>query len=149
MTEKALIKEWAVNLLKVRFDLKPEAFDPHHAINYSFENCADGLWNNIKGSIEECLWLQKERIRLENQLSEMEEQRDRQAYIAEDLVQEKHRWTERARKITATECYAIVDEKCDPEIDIFDGRLYAVGYQAALRDIKKCLEERFGEEIKE
>lgn len=54
----------------------------------------------------------------------------------------------KVRKITATECYAIVDEKCDPEIDIFDGRLYAVGYQAALRDIKKCLEERFGEEIK-
>lgn len=164
MTEKALMKElskyptieeiekeykeWAVNLLKVRFDLKPEAFDPHHAINYSFENCADGLWNNIKGSIEECLWLQKERIRLENQLSEMEEQRDRQAYIAEDLIQEKHKWTEQARKITATECYALVDEKCDPEIDIFDGRLYHVGYQAALQDIKKCLEERFGEEIK-
>ena len=119
MTEKALMKElskyptieeiekeykeWAVNLLKVRFDLKPEAFDPHHAINYSFENCADGLWNNIKGSIEECLWLQKERIRLENQLSEMEEQRDRQAYIAEDLIQEKYRWTEQARKEAARE----------------------------------------------
>lgn len=53
------------------------------------------------------------------------------------------------RKETAREVYALVDEKCDPEIDIFDGRLYHVGYQAALRDIKKCLEERFGEEIKE
>lgn len=131
MTEKALMKElskyptieeiekeykeWAVNLLKVRFDLKPEAFDPHHAINYSFENCADGLWNNIKGSIEECLWLQKERIRLENQLSEMEEQRDRQAYIAEDLIQEKHRWTEQARKEAVKqalqELYEQIDEK--------------------------------------
>lgn len=132
MTEKALMKElskyptieeiekeykeWAVNLLKVRFDLKPEAFDPHHAINYSFENCVDGLWNNIKGSIEECLWLQKERIRLENQLSEMEEQRDRQAYIAEELIQEKHRWTEQAGKETA-EKFA---EKLENGIDNLD-----------------------------
>ena len=96
-------KEWAVNLLKVRFDLKPEAFDPHHAVNYSFENCADCLWNNIKGSIEQCLWLQEKRIRLESQVTELEEQRDRQAYIAEDLIQEKHRWTEQARKETARE----------------------------------------------
>lgn len=96
-------KEWAVNLLKVRFDLKPEAFDPHHAVNYSFENCADCLWNNIKGSIEQCLWLQEKRIRLESQVTELEEQRDRQAYIAEDLIQEKHRWTEQARRGTAKE----------------------------------------------
>lgn len=52
------------------------------------------------------------------------------------------------RKETAAEIYAMVDGKCDPEIDIFDGRIYLVGYQAALKDIKKCLEERFGEEIK-
>ncbi|MBQ3221171.1 MAG: hypothetical protein IJB34_04350 [Clostridia bacterium] len=57
-------KKWAVGLLKVRFDLKPEAFDEHHKNNYSFENCADCLWNKIKGSIEELLWLK------ENQLPE-------------------------------------------------------------------------------
>lgn len=57
-------KEWAVDLLKVRFDLKPEAFDEHHKNNYSFENCADCLWNKIKGSIEELLLLK------ENQLPE-------------------------------------------------------------------------------
>lgn len=56
--------------------------------------------------------------------------------------------TNEARKETAAEIYAIVDEKCDPEFNICDGRLYQVGYQAALRDIKKCLEERFGEEIR-
>lgn len=50
-------KEWAVDLLRVRFDLKPEAFDIHHKNNYSFENCADCLWNKIKGFIEELLWL--------------------------------------------------------------------------------------------
>ena len=40
---------------------------------------------------------------LENKLKEVEEQRDRQAYIAEELIQEKHRWTEQARKETAKE----------------------------------------------
>ena len=55
---------------------------------------------------------------------------------------------DQTRRTTAAEIYTIVDERCDPEIDICDGRLYAVGYQAALQDIKKCLEERFGEEIK-
>lgn len=38
-----------------------------------------------------------------DRIAELEEQRDRQAYIAEDLIQEKHRWTEQARKETAKE----------------------------------------------
>ena len=52
------------------------------------------------------------------------------------------------RKETAKEIYALIDEKCDSEFDMLDGRLYFVGYQAALKDIKKCLKERFEEEIK-
>lgn len=40
---------------------------------------------------------------LENKLKELEEQRDRQAYITEELIQEKHRWTEKARKEMAKE----------------------------------------------
>ena len=38
---------------------------------------------------------------LKKELKEMEEQRDEQAYITEDLIQEKHLWTEQARKETA------------------------------------------------
>lgn len=49
---------------------------------------------------------------------------------------------------TLEKIYRLVDEKCDPEYDIFSGKLYQVGYQAALRDIKRCLEEHFGEEVK-
>ena len=45
----------------------------------------------------------KEYKRLKKQLKEMEEQRDEQAYITEDLIQEKHLWTEQARKETARE----------------------------------------------
>lgn len=41
--------------------------------------------------------------RLKKQLKELEEQRDKQAYITEDLIQEKHLWTEQARKKTARE----------------------------------------------
>ena len=54
----------------------------------------------------------------------------------------------KVRKTTTSEIYTLINEKCDLEFNICDGRLYHVGYQAALRDIKKCLEERFGEEIK-
>jgi hypothetical protein len=49
--------EWAENILKVRFDLKPEAKDPHHKNNYSYENAAHCFWNKISGDIENLLWL--------------------------------------------------------------------------------------------
>lgn len=40
---------------------------------------------------------------------ELEEQRDRQAYIAEDLIQEKHRWTEQTREEMAREIVAFIE----------------------------------------
>lgn len=49
--------EWTENILKVCFDLKPEAKDPHHKNNYSYENAAYCFWNKISGSIENLLWL--------------------------------------------------------------------------------------------
>ena len=52
----------------------------------------------IEPQIKGCLDRERE---LEKQVAELEEQRDRQAYIAEKLVQEKHKWTEQARKETA------------------------------------------------
>ena len=52
----------------------------------------------IEPQIKGCL--DRER-KLEKQIAELEEQRDKQAYIAEELIQEKHRWTEQARKETA------------------------------------------------
>lgn len=52
------------------------------------------------------------------------------------------------RMTTVEKIYRLVDERCDPELDLSSGCLYQIGYQTALRDIKKCLEERFGEEIK-
>lgn len=52
-------KEWVISLLKDRLDLKPEAFDEHHKAHYSYENVADCFWNDIKGTIEELLWLKE------------------------------------------------------------------------------------------
>lgn len=52
----------------------------------------------IEPQIRGCLDRERE---LEKQISELEEQRDRQVYISENLIQEKHRWTEQARKETA------------------------------------------------
>ncbi len=56
----------------------------------------------IEPQIKGCL--DRER-KLEKQIAELEEQRDKQAYIAEELIQEKHRWTEQARKETAKEIF--------------------------------------------
>lgn len=58
----------------------------------------------IEPQIKGCL--DRER-KLEKQIAELEEQRDRQAYIAEELIQEKHRWTEQARKETAKEILSL------------------------------------------
>ena len=52
-------KKWVINLLKVRFDLKPEYYDPHQHNNFTYENCADCLWNKVKNSIEELLYLKR------------------------------------------------------------------------------------------
>ena len=66
----------------------------------------------IEPQIKGCLDRERE---LERKLKELEEQRDRQAYIAEDLIQEKHRWTEQARKEAVKEAlqelYEQIDEK--------------------------------------
>ena len=58
----------------------------------------------IEPQIRGCL---DRELKLEKQIAELEEQRDRQAYIAEDLIQEKHRWTEQARKETAKEILSL------------------------------------------
>lgn len=47
-------------------------------------------------------------IELQKQLLDMEAQRDNQAYIAEELVQEKHRWTEQAVKDAEKEILTIL-----------------------------------------
>lgn len=96
-------KEWCVNLIKVRFDLKPEYYDEHHHNNYTYENCADCLWNSIKGTIEELLWLKEDYYKLREQ-----------------LIFWKDR-TEQTRKETAKEilqglydhCFELVDPFCD------------------------------------
>ena len=62
----------------------------------------------IEPQIKGCLDRERE---LERKLKELEEQRDRQAYIAEDLVQEKHRWTEQARKETAEKLLNEIKER--------------------------------------
>lgn len=59
------------------------------------------------------------------------------------LSKEEYERFQRIETNTAKEIYAIIDKKCDPNFSIFDGRLYFVGYQMALKDIKKCLEEHY------
>ena len=82
----------------------------------------------IEPQIKGCLDRERE---LEKQVAELEEQRDRQAYIAEDLIQEKHRWTEQERKKTAKEIIKMIEER--------------YGYMGILEDIAK----QFGVEVEE
>lgn len=49
------------------------------------------------------------RSKYEKIIEELEEQRDRQAYIAEDLIQEKHRWTEQTREEMAREIVSFIE----------------------------------------
>lgn len=79
--------------------------DKHEHQNY----CA---YKIIEPQIKGCLDRERE---LKKQVAELEKQRDRQAYIAEELIQEKHRWTEQARKEAVKqalqELYEQIDEK--------------------------------------
>ena len=63
---------------------------------------------------------------LKNKLKELEQQRDRQAYIAEELIQEKHRWTEQARKETAKEIFNELDKKKFVSMDMRDNVEYII-----------------------
>ena len=73
-----------------------------------------------------------ENQQLKKQMKELEKQRDRQAYIAEDLIQEKHRWTEQTRKETAKEILQIIKEEYD-----------------YIGNLERIIKERFGVEVEE
>lgn len=48
--------EWALGLLKCRLNLKPEYYDEHHHDNFTYECCAESLWESVKNAYEELLW---------------------------------------------------------------------------------------------
>lgn len=101
----------------------------------------------IEPQIRGCLDRERE---LERKLKELEEQRDRQAYITEELIQEKHRWTEQARKETAEKIYKLVDNKLDLYRNgVIGGTLYDSGYQTAISDIKQKIKDIYGVEVEE
>ena len=54
--------EWALGLLKTRFDLKTEFYDEHHHDNFTYGCGAESLWGKIKSAFEELLWLRERQI---------------------------------------------------------------------------------------
>lgn len=104
-----------------------------------FKDIAEDLTNLGYRKFQENLVIlnQEEYEGLKNQITELEEQRDRQAYIAEDLIQDKHRWTEQARKEAATK---------------FTGRMIKLMYEAGdftlYYKVKEAAKE-FGVEVEE
>lgn len=78
-------------------------------------------------------------IDLKEQLKEMEEQRDEQAYITEDLIQEKHLWTEQARKKMAKEILEYIEQNFSEEWSTVD----------CLYDVHEWISNTFDVEIGE
>lgn len=54
--------DWALGLLKTRFDLKPEFYDEHHHDNFTYECGAESLWVKIESAMKELLWLRGRQI---------------------------------------------------------------------------------------
>lgn len=54
--------EWALGLLKTRFDLKPEFYDVHHHDNFTYECGAESLWVKIESAMKELLWLRERQL---------------------------------------------------------------------------------------
>lgn len=59
--------------------------------------------------------LREENQQLKDRIAELEEQRDEQAFITEELIQEKHLWSEQARKETAREILLYIGNMLDDD----------------------------------
>ena len=97
----------------------------------------------IEPQIRGCLDRERE---LEKQVKELEEQRDRQAYIAEELIQEKHRWTEQARKETARDI--LKDIKLRAWSNNADDNDNIWSYSISIYELKE-LAKQYGVEVEE
>jgi Fe2+ transport system protein B len=86
--------------------------------------------------------LQKQVDELKKQLNDMEEQRDRQAYIAEDLIQEKHRWTEQAVEDTAKEIYELIDSVKEVFPNDICGYEMANGWSMCVDKLKEIIKSK-------
>ena len=93
--------------------------------------------NNYRKITENEVVISKEEyINLKKELKDMEEQRDEQAYITEDLIQEKHRWTYQARKEMVEEILKLAEE-------------YNKGFMSDFDNFIEALKEKYGVEIGE
>ena len=84
--------------------------DKNYKLEQNLKQCKNGYELELARERYKNFVLKNKTIEYENinqqlkkQVKELEKQRDRQAYITEELIQEKHRWTDQARKETAKE----------------------------------------------
>ena len=90
---------------------------------------------------------------LKKQVKELEEQRDEQAYITEDLIQEKHLWTEQARKATAREILTMaiqLSDLCQSSYE-FQNRLFdfVTTHYGIEVETKTIIPEKYGVDLGE
>ena len=124
MNKKEMIEEMKQDLIKIRTNLRgcylPQCLGAYEnamaqdLIDLNYRKIPEGSIvlsaKDIETTCKHC------RSKYYKIIEELEEQRDRQAYIAEDLIQEKHRWTEQARKETAKEIYLEMIGEFEPYI---------------------------------
>ena len=129
---KEICKDIAEDLIKLNYRKIPEGsvvLDKREHQKY----CA---YKIIEPQIKGCLDRERE---LEKQMKELEEQRDRQAYIAEDLIQEKHRWFEQARKEIFNELFK--------KYNMFNDNDVIIAWQ--VKEMLKKLAKKHGVEVEE
>lgn len=153
MNEKEMIKEMANIIKAVKYepfnDGKPTYTVGNQMQDFVFDLIAEELIKQgYRKPLESSIVLNAKdiettckhcRSKYEKIIEELQEQRDRQAYIAEDLIQEKHRWTEQAVKETAEK----ILNKCE--------EFYKMTYHKsnAMTRLIDWIKNTFGIEIKE
>ena len=90
--------------------------DKNYKLEQNLKQCENGYELELVRERYENFVLKNKIIEYENinqqlkkQVKELEEQRDRQAYIAEDLIEEKHRQTEQVREEMAREIITFIE----------------------------------------
>lgn len=98
---------------------------------------------NYDDAYEHYLEYEIENQQLKKQVKELEEQRDRQAYTAEELIQEKHRWTAQARKEAVKEFFTELFK----QYSVFNDNDVIIAWQ--VKEALKELAKKHGVEVEE
>lgn len=135
-------KEWALGLLKTYLALRPEAFDEHHTVNFSYENVVDCLWHKIKNFTEEHLWLQDQYDKLDKH------HKGEREFVGKCLLDNTRKFAELTIdfEIMIDKAYELAEKETAEEIQdyIYQNHLMSGANRA---HFELWLKEKFGAEV--